>query len=235
MSVHGHPAVHARRSAAVPPAVAASSAIASASASASASAVAVAVAVAVAAAVAFAVAFALLLIYWVPSARQTRRANTRRAARRMRDVFRWHMDVPSKNARRACGPGARSAEGALRGVLSFGYFSLHKQRKVTRASGSCCSCFKASSFKASKSQSQNQGKGKGFRLTASHFSLLAQRKVTKRKRALPCALRASRSGSADAPGIRGRGILPLPRTAHILVRRPSGFSPVHPPLRKGTR
>ena len=70
---------------------------------------------------------------------------------------------------------------------------------------------------------------------AGHFSLLAQRKVTKRKRALPCALRAARSGSADAPGIRGRGILPLPRTAHILVRRPSGFSPAHPPLRKGTR
>ncbi|WP_185822849.1 hypothetical protein [Xanthomonas sp. GW] len=83
-------------------------------------------------AVAVAVAVALLLIYRVPSARQTRRANTRRAARRMRDVFRWHMDVPSKNARRGCGPGARSAEGALRGVLSFGYFSLHKQRKVTR-------------------------------------------------------------------------------------------------------
>jgi hypothetical protein len=35
----------------------------------------------------------------------------------MRDVFRWHMDVPSKNARRGCGPGARSAEGALQGVL----------------------------------------------------------------------------------------------------------------------
>ncbi|MCT8314643.1 hypothetical protein, partial [Xanthomonas translucens] len=66
--------------------------------------------------------------------------------------------VPSKNARRACGPGARSAEGALRGVLSFGYFSLHKQRKVTRASGSSCSC-----FKASKAQCQNQDKGKGFR------------------------------------------------------------------------
>src|SRR5215213_11459308 len=70
---------------------------------------------------------------------------------------------------------------------------------------------------------------------AGHFSLLVQRKVTKRKHALPCALRAARYGSADAPGIRGRGILPLPRTAHIHVRRPSGFSPVHPPLRKGTR
>ncbi|MCC8446741.1 hypothetical protein, partial [Xanthomonas translucens] len=92
----------------------------------------------------------------------------------MRDVFRWHMDVPLKNARWGCGPGARSAEGALRGVLSFGYFSLHKQRKVTRVSGSCCSC-----FKASKSQYKNQNNGKSFRLAASHFSLLAQRKVTK--------------------------------------------------------
>ncbi|WP_267107105.1 hypothetical protein [Xanthomonas sacchari] len=42
------------------------------------------------------------------------------------------QDAPSANPRRGCGPGARSAEGALRGVLSFGYFSLHKQRKVTR-------------------------------------------------------------------------------------------------------
>ncbi|WP_231104230.1 hypothetical protein, partial [Xanthomonas graminis] len=51
---------------------------------------------AVASAVAVAVAFALLLIYRVPSARQTRRANTRRPARRMRDVFRWHMGEPDK-------------------------------------------------------------------------------------------------------------------------------------------
>ncbi|WP_206751322.1 hypothetical protein, partial [Xanthomonas sontii] len=34
-----------------------------------------------------------------------------------------------------------------------------------------------------------------------------------------CALRVREPG-----GIRGRGILPLPRTAHIHVRRPSGFS-----------
>ncbi|WP_232760518.1 hypothetical protein, partial [Xanthomonas sp. SHU 166] len=32
----------------------------------------------------------------------------------------------------AADPERVSAEGALRGVLSFGYFSLHKQRKVTR-------------------------------------------------------------------------------------------------------
>ncbi|MBB4127450.1 hypothetical protein GGR77_002764 [Xanthomonas translucens] len=213
----------------------------------------VALALALALAVAVALAFVLFLIYRAPSARQTQRANTRRAAHRMCAVFRWHMDVPSKNARWGCGPGARSAEGALRGVLSFGYFSLHKQRKVTRASGS--SCFKAlrrSGFSRDRhhrsrwsrlkpllqcpsSDTQTSGNSKGFRLAAGHFSLLAQRKVTKRKRALPRALRAARSGSADAPGIRGRGILPLPRTAHIHVRRPSGFSPVHPPLRKGTR
>ncbi|MDQ1091632.1 hypothetical protein QE400_001045 [Xanthomonas sacchari] len=29
-------------------------------------------------------------------------------------------------------PERASAEGARQGVLSFGYFSLHKQRKVTR-------------------------------------------------------------------------------------------------------
>ncbi|WP_267112031.1 hypothetical protein [Xanthomonas sacchari] len=56
------------------------------------------------------------------------------------------MDVPSKNARRGCEPGARSAEGALRGVLSFGYFSLHKQRKVTRRQAKAVAV--ASSFRA---------------------------------------------------------------------------------------
>ncbi|WP_295942719.1 hypothetical protein, partial [uncultured Xanthomonas sp.] len=35
----------------------------------------------------------------------------------------------------AADPERVSAEGALRGVLSFGYFSLHKQRKVTRRKG----------------------------------------------------------------------------------------------------
>ncbi|WP_185825076.1 hypothetical protein [Xanthomonas sp. SI] len=125
-------------------------------------AIASAVVVAVAVARAFARAFASSLIYRAPSARQARQANTRRAARRMRDVFRWHMDVPSKNARRACGPGARSAEGALRGVLSFGYFSLHKQRKVTRASGSCCSCSKAS--KLQNLNARIKAKAKAFAL-----------------------------------------------------------------------
>ncbi|RJL82484.1 hypothetical protein DEF98_019915 [Xanthomonas vasicola] len=52
----------------------------------------------------------------------------------MRDVFQRDMDVPLKNSRTACGPGAPQARRARgRGVLSFGYFSLHKQRKATRA------------------------------------------------------------------------------------------------------
>ncbi|MDL5367471.1 hypothetical protein QSH18_17815, partial [Xanthomonas sp. NCPPB 2654] len=46
----------------------------------------------------------------------------------------------------------------------------------------------------------------------------------------------ARSGSASMTGIRGRGILPLPRTAHILVRRPFGVFPRHGRrFGKGTR
>jgi len=43
------------------------------------------------------------------------------------------QDAPSANPRHGRGPGARSAEGARQGALSFGYFSLREQRKVTRA------------------------------------------------------------------------------------------------------
>ncbi|WP_208417156.1 hypothetical protein, partial [Xanthomonas sp. F4] len=81
---------------------------------------------------AFAFALALPLTYRAPSARQTRRGKTRRAAHMDVRRSRQGQDAPSANPRRGCEPGARSAEGALRGVLSFGYFSLHKQRKVTR-------------------------------------------------------------------------------------------------------
>jgi len=42
------------------------------------------------------------------------------------------QDAPSANPRHGRGPGARSAEGARQGALSFGYFSLREQRKVTR-------------------------------------------------------------------------------------------------------
>ncbi|WP_237651289.1 hypothetical protein [Xanthomonas graminis] len=42
------------------------------------------------------------------------------------------QDAPSANPRHGRGPVARSAEGARQGALSFGYFSLREQRKVTR-------------------------------------------------------------------------------------------------------
>ncbi len=163
-----------------------------------------------------------------------------------------------------------SAEGARQGVLSFGYFSLHKQRKVTRRKAKafllhllslshlhllllrrpmdCRSGLRRDMhdrlrwsrlkplLQTFSPDIQTSSNSKGFRPFGRVTFLCSRKeKVTKRKRALPCALRAARSGSADAPGIRGRGILPLPRTAYIHVRRPSGFSPVHPPLRKGTR
>ena len=63
------------------------------------------------------------------------------------------------------------------------------------------------------------------RFRASHFSLLVQRKVTKRKHTLRRA-HATR-GSVGATGISGRGILPLPETAHVPVRRPTGL-PIAP-------
>ncbi|WP_139119847.1 hypothetical protein [Xanthomonas graminis] len=49
------------------------------------------------------------------------------ATRRMRVVFRWHMDVPSKNPRLLADP-ARSAGRPDWGGLSFAYFSLAVQR-----------------------------------------------------------------------------------------------------------
>ncbi len=49
------------------------------------------------------------------------------------------------------------------------------------------------------------------------------KKVTKESTPL-AACPSLREGSAIVPGISGRGILPLPETAHILVRRPSGFT-----------
>ncbi|MDL5365462.1 hypothetical protein QSH18_07575 [Xanthomonas sp. NCPPB 2654] len=111
-------------------------------------------------------------------------------------------------------------------MLSFGYFSLHKQRKVTRAAEALLllHAYVVAQGLQAKAKKQRQ---KLSRFGASHFSLLAQRKVTKRKRALPSAFRAARSRSASMSGIRGRGILPLPRTAHIPVRRPFGVFPRH--------
>jgi hypothetical protein len=51
------------------------------------------------------------------------------ATRRMRVVFRWHMDVPSKNPRLLADP-ARSAGRPDWGGLSFAYFSLAVQRSA---------------------------------------------------------------------------------------------------------
>ncbi|QSQ40058.1 hypothetical protein ISN35_17310 [Xanthomonas translucens pv. undulosa] len=94
----------------------------------------------------------------------------------MRDVFRWHMDVPSKNARWGCGPGARSAEGALRGVLSFGYFSLHKQRKVTRVAEAFAPAFAPAVAQGLvEKTTRSEGKGKSFRAWA-RVTFLCSRK-----------------------------------------------------------
>jgi hypothetical protein len=60
------------------------------------------------------------------------RGKTRRAAHMDVRRSRQGQDAPSANPRHGRGPGARSAEGARQGALSFGYFSLREQRKVTR-------------------------------------------------------------------------------------------------------
>ncbi len=44
--------------------------------------------------------------------------------------FRQGQDAPSGNSRADCGPGAKR-RARRQGCVSFGYFSLHKQRKVT--------------------------------------------------------------------------------------------------------
>ncbi|WP_295841970.1 hypothetical protein [uncultured Xanthomonas sp.] len=102
------------------------------------------------------------------------------------------QDAPSANPRRGCEPGARSAEGALRGVLSFGYFSLHKQRKVTRRQAKAF----AVAFKLPNeaTTSTTTAEAKLSPLRASYFSLLAQRKGNQKKarpasRPPRCALR----------------------------------------------
>jgi len=69
-------------------------------------------------------------------------------------------------------------------------------------------------------------------LPRAFFSLLVQRKEPKGRfstaegwSSTPRAACPSLcEGSAIVPGIFGRGILPLPKTAHILVRRPAGFT-----------
>ncbi|WP_267103481.1 hypothetical protein [Xanthomonas sacchari] len=92
----------------------------------------VALALAVVSAVAVALAFDL------PGSlpqRRMDRGKTRRAAHMDVRRSRQGQDAPSANPRCIRGPGARSAEGARQGALSFGYFSLREQRKVTRPQG----------------------------------------------------------------------------------------------------
>ena len=83
----------------------------------------------------FAVALRLLLLLLLPGSlpqRRMDRGKTRRAAHMDVRRPRQGQDAPSADPRCIRGPVARSAEGARQGVLSFGYFSLHEQRKVTR-------------------------------------------------------------------------------------------------------
>ena len=94
----------------------------------------VAVAVAVAVARDFVVAVVLrLLTFGFPSAATEPTDETPQGRRaRMHVVFRHDRDVVSKNPGGGVNP-ARGARGARRqGVLSFGYFSLHEQRKLAR-------------------------------------------------------------------------------------------------------
>jgi len=76
----------------------------------------------------------LLFRFWVPFAVAVEPAgNIRRTAHMDVRRFLPRQDVVSKNPAGGTDPD-RKAGGARRlGVLSFGYFSLHKQRKVTRS------------------------------------------------------------------------------------------------------
>ncbi len=145
------------------------------------------------------------------------------------------QDAPSANPRRGCEPGARSAEGALRGVLSFGYFSLHKQRKVTRRKAKAF----AVAFKLPNeaTTSTTTAEAKLSPLRASYFSLLAQRKGNQKKarpasRPPRCALRAPgprpSRGSAEGASCPCRGrrtsmyaaLRVFPRDGHRFGREP---------------
>src|SRR6185437_11015401 len=72
---------------------------------------------------------------WAPCAAVRRRRQAASAGIGRRPMpFRRYMDVPPKSPAPAHGLAAQGwAASAKRGGLSFGYFSLAKQRKVTRA------------------------------------------------------------------------------------------------------
>ena len=77
---------------------------------------------------------------------------------------------------------------------------------------------------------------RAFALCASHFSLLVQRKVTKRKHTpAACPPRVPRCGSASGTGIFGRHIhVPSENAAHR-ARRPLGVLPMPAALPQGPR
>ncbi|WP_155393511.1 hypothetical protein [Xanthomonas albilineans] len=110
-------------------------------------------------------------------------------------------------------------------MFSFGDFSLHEQRKVTRRQAKALAFVLALvlalpwSFKAKASAH------------AGDFSLLVQRKVTKRKHTPQRAFRATRSRFAVTVGIFRRHIhVPAKNDAHR-ARRPSGIRPSWLPRR----
>jgi hypothetical protein len=126
------------------------------------------------------------------------------------------MDGLSENGDGAAHP--LSGFDLTRKVLSFGYFSLHQQRKVTRRKA-----------KALRTLEQNvmrrcgaKGKVKGVSPSrARYFLLLAQKKVPKENGLLvtstplrECVVPSPFSDSASCLG---------PKTAAIHGRRPPGF------------
>jgi hypothetical protein len=89
----------------------------------------------------------------------------------MAGVFGPRQDAESENSRGTAN--ALSGFDVTRKVLSFGYFSLHQQRKVTRR--------QAKAFRG-KAHVRSPGRGKIKFVSPSrarYFLLLAQKKVTK--------------------------------------------------------
>ena len=62
-------------------------------------------------------------------------------------------------------------------------------------------------------------------LAAGALLFFACAKKSKQKKHTPAVRQPLRGGCAVPAGIFGRGILPRPKTAHILVRRPCGVLP----------
>ena len=75
----------------------------------------------------------LILPFNPVEARQAGGANTRRAARTMRDVSGRYMEVPSGNARPDCEPSARSVDGGPTGWPSLLTFLATQESKTRKA------------------------------------------------------------------------------------------------------